>query len=82
MRLQSYLPRLEAAVASRLASLRDRLDSDARLLDALSPQATLNRGYSITRLNGHAVTDAATLSIGDTISTIFASGEVTSTVTS
>mgnify|MGYP000026706344 FL=1 len=82
MRLQSYLPRLEAAVASRLASLRDRLDSDARLLDALSPQATLNRGYSITRLNGHAVTDATTLSVGDTITTIFASGEITSTVTS
>ena len=82
MRLQSFLPRLETAVTTRLSSLRDRLDADARLLDALSPQATLNRGYSITRLNGHAVTDASQLSPGDIISTILASGEVTSTVTS
>lgn len=82
MRLQSFLPRLETAVTTRLSSLRDRMDADARLLDALSPQATLNRGYSITRLNGHAVTDASQLSPGDIISTILASGEVTSTVTS
>ena len=81
MRLQTIIPRLETAVTTRLSSLRDKLNAHARLLEALSPQATLNRGYSITRLNGHAVTAASMLKPGDTISTILASGEVTSTVT-
>lgn len=80
MRLQAYVPRLESAVASRMSSLRDRMDAYAKLLDALSPQATLNRGYSITRLNGHALTDVGALSPGDEITTILASGEFTSTV--
>lgn len=81
MRLQAYLPRLEAAITARLSSMRDKLDADARLLDALSPQATLNRGYSITRINGHAVTNASEVKIGDVLSTILASGEIKSTVT-
>lgn len=56
------------------------LDNHAALIDALSPKSVLSRGYSITRVNGHAVTDAATLIDGDTITTVFASGSVNSTV--
>lgn len=56
---------------------RTRLDALADMLDVLSPEATLRRGYSITRINGHAVTDSSILKPGDMISTVFARGDET-----
>jgi len=51
------------------------------LLDTLSPEATLRRGYSITRVDGHAVTDADALEPGTVITTTFAGGRTkTSTI--
>lgn len=74
--LTRYSPdNLRQLVKVQCASRRQRLDACAELLDALAPEATLRRGYSITRLNGHAVTSAAALSPGDSLTTIFASGE-------
>ena len=52
-----------------------RLDALHELAEALSPEATLRRGYSITRINGHAVTDGDSLRKGDLIETYFASGK-------
>ncbi len=43
-----------------------RLDDMLRLL---SPDNTLRRGYSITRVNGHAVRDASQLAAGDVVET-------------
>lgn len=57
-----------------------RLDSLGGLIDVLSPDNTLRRGYSITRVNGHAVTDTSRLNPGDLLETQLASGRVTSTV--
>lgn len=59
---------------------RNRLDACGELLDALAPEATLRRGYSITRLNGRALTDAAALTPGNTVTTILASGSLESKV--
>ena len=53
----------------------ERLKALAELLDALSPEATLRRGYSITRFEGRAVTDGATLPEGAVLTTTFARGE-------
>ena len=47
-------------------------------LDAVSPLATLRRGYSITRVNGHAITDADSVASGTLISTTLASGTIES----
>ncbi len=58
----------------------DSLAATELLLNALSPQATLNRGYSITRVNGKAVTAATQLNPGDIITTQLADGQVTSTI--
>lgn len=58
----------------------DKLESAAQLIAALSPEAVLRRGYSICRVDGHAVTDASQLSPGATMITTFANGEATSTV--
>lgn len=73
---QQALPQLAQAVIARQ---KQRLDADAQLLNALSPQATLARGYSITRLDGHALTDAALVPPGSVIVTTLAKGTLTST---
>lgn len=58
----------------------DRLDALGRLLDALSPEATLCRGYTITRAAGVAVTDASLLTKGTVITTTFANGTIDSVI--
>ena len=65
--LASSARNIAARAAARLASLGE-------LLDAISPQATLRRGYSITRSSGRAVTDSTALRPGDVIVTTFAKG--------
>ncbi|MDE6277913.1 MAG: exodeoxyribonuclease VII large subunit [Muribaculaceae bacterium] len=65
------------AVLSRRA---ERLKALAETLDALSPEATLRRGFSITRSGGRAITDPATLAPDEVIETILAHGSVFSTV--
>lgn len=57
-----------------LARQRMRLEALGTVLEALSPEATLRRGYSITRVDGHAVTDSRKLSPGMTVRTTFAEG--------
>ena len=57
----------------RLCNLSDKIE-------LLSPQNILNRGYSITTVNGHAITNASQLKPGDQIITRLKSGEVSSTV--
>ena len=42
--------------------------------------ATLRRGYSITRIDGHAITSTDGLAPGTRLQTILASGTVESTV--
>jgi len=77
-----------SAIAGRLAMLPgaiinragDRLNHLEGMVDILSPAATLRRGYSITRLNGHALTDASELSPDDSVETILAGGSIISTV--
>lgn len=68
------------AVMLQTARRRQRLEACAEILDALSPLATLRRGYSITRLNGHAVTDASTLLPGNVVETTLACGTTKSKI--
>lgn len=82
--LQNRLDRIADAIstasATRLKHAGLKLDSCAALIDALSPKATLRRGFSITRLNGAAVTDAAGLPTGAVLVTELAEGTVESIV--
>lgn len=61
--------RLEHAMSSRLAAAAARLAVARSALSAVSPLATLDRGYAIvTRLrDGRLVADAATVAAGDEI---------------
>lgn len=80
-RLDGTAAALAPAVANQLARRGDRLAAMETLLDALSPAATLRRGYSITRVNGRALRSASQLSPGTVITTTLAEGTVKSTVT-
>ncbi len=81
-RVQRSLEALNSSVPDALVHLvgdilrrrRDRLDSAAQLLDALSPQSVLRRGYAICRVDGHAVADASLLTPGAIVTTTLARG--------
>ncbi|MCM1311906.1 MAG: exodeoxyribonuclease VII large subunit [Roseburia sp.] len=48
--------------------------------DSASPDRLLGLGFSITRVNGHAVTDMSQVKTGDTVVTTLANGEIESVV--
>jgi exodeoxyribonuclease VII large subunit len=76
-RLQMSRASLEAALHRQLQHLRSQLRVAVGTLDAISPLATLQRGYAIvTDAQGHVVTDARGLTIGQTIQARLAIGRV------
>ena len=73
---------LKVAVATVTGRAAERIQAAGSLLDALSPEATLRRGFSVTRdARGLAVTSASQLLEGSEIVTTFADGAVRSVVT-
>lgn len=78
--------RVEAQIghdASALLKRRvERLDGYAALLDTLSPEATLRRGFSITRVNGTAITNPDQVPEGASVVTTLAAGTLTTIKTS
>lgn len=79
---QPLVDTIATATANITSRQRDRLKALSELLDTLSPEATLRRGFSITRINGHAVTSTDQAAAGDVLETTLAAGTITSTVTS
>ena len=87
-RLSPELSRLTAtsraiatAASTAIGRASDRLDSRGSLLEALSPAATLARGYSITTgADGRAIRSAEDLRPGQQVVTTLAEGSFTSTV--
>jgi exodeoxyribonuclease VII large subunit len=57
--LAALAARLEAAPATRIAALRERLAARDRLRQTLGHMETLKRGYAIVRADGHVVTSRA-----------------------
>lgn len=79
-RLDAIAENLRPATSGALSRNAARLDAAARLLDALSPQATLRRGYSVTRVGGKAVTSSDSVPAGSLIETTLAEGKIISVV--
>lgn len=71
---------LLGAIPRVMTGAESRLDSLSRLLEALSPSSILNRGFSITRLNGHVVRSVENISKGDMVETIVADGKFNSKI--
>jgi len=66
-----------AALRTQLESLHRRLAVAAGTLDAISPLATLQRGYAIvSNAQGHVVTDARSMKVGDEVEARLASGRL------
>lgn len=81
-RVDDLARRLETAMDSRLERARSRLETTASALNALSPLATLERGYGIVRnAAGDIVRDAAALRLGDAVSVRLGRGGFESEVT-
>lgn len=82
-RLEVLESTIVTATANALARERRRIDSLQQLADALSPRATLARGFSLTcDADGHVITDPSEVEPGRKISTRLAAGIIHSTVTS
>jgi exodeoxyribonuclease VII large subunit len=81
-RLQDLQLRLRHAATGRMAASVQRLALAQRGLNAVSPLATLARGFAIvTRADGTLVTDAAAVGTGEEIEAHLARGSLTARVT-
>ena len=77
--LESIYSKASMAAISLLEREKSRIGTLERLIGVLSPTATLKRGYSITRVNGKAVTAINTVKPGDVLETQTADGSIIST---
>lgn len=65
-----------------LAQLREKLDSELRLLASLDPRQVLARGYAILKSeDGHGITSTKKLRVGASVSIQLRDGEADATVT-
>ncbi len=83
-RLDELEGRLKRSGKQAIDSARQTLQSLVSSLNALSPLAVLDRGYSLTKRvsDGELVRDASMLAVGDQISTLLSSGSIISEVRS
>jgi exodeoxyribonuclease VII large subunit len=79
-RLERQGDRLRAAPRALLERRRTALDHAGSRLQALSPLATLNRGYAIVRADGGALREAAAVERGAALDIQLASGSLGATV--
>lgn len=79
-RIETIVGRIPVATALFMQAQQHKLELHQRSIDAASPEHILSLGYSITRINGKAVRNAADLAKGDEVQTTVANGEFTSIV--
>ncbi len=84
LRLDELDARMKRGVKQSIVTSRQKLETLAASLSALSPLAVLERGYSLTKtlVGGDLVRNAGQLRQGDRISTLLAQGSVVSEVVS
>jgi exodeoxyribonuclease VII large subunit len=81
LRLDAARRNLSRSVAARLGDSRQRLELATRALNAVSPLATLDRGYAIVSdAGGRVLQDAAGLRPGDRVTARLARGRFTAEV--
>ncbi len=82
--LASRRQQLQQLMAANTRRIRARIEASGRALDHLGPERVLERGYSITTLEGSAtpIRDAAVVHGGQTLTTRLARGRLRSLVSS
>lgn len=73
-RLDMIATNLAAASSNQIRRQAERLDASEKLLEVLSPASTLARGYSITRIDGHAVSSVKDVPLGALLEITLADG--------
>lgn len=79
-KLEEIKKRLEEGVDSAMRHSRMKLANLEDMIGVLSPSNTLKRGYSITRVNGKAITDSSALKKGTIITTQLQEGSIESEI--
>jgi len=79
-RLKTYYVQLVNASGKHFTKAQHQLQLLEQRTQALDPQLILNRGYSITLLNGKAISKASMLKTGDEIETRLQQGNIKSIV--
>lgn len=79
-KIETICQRLEMALQHKMMKETHRLSLLEHRVMAASPEHLLKKGYSITMLNGKAVTDASTLKKGDRIVTMLHRGKIESEI--
>ncbi len=80
-RLSSRSEHLQDSIMFELKKQKDNLSAQTRMLEVLSPQAVLKRGYALIKLKGINVKSIKVISVGDTVSAQLIDGEFTSEIT-
>ena len=78
--LSSLAQRVQMLSSSAISRQISLLESKNSLLEALSPQATLKRGYTITLVGGRSVKTSKGLTAGTKITTCLHDGDVESVI--
>lgn len=78
---QQLASRLVDRVSVWLSRIQENLAHHTKLLHTLSPQVTLERGYSITLKDDKVVKDIRLIKVGDQIKTKLSAGDFSSEVT-
>lgn len=81
MQIDNLQAKLQSAVNRQLVDARHRLQLIEQRVEAVNPERLLQRGYSITTYNGHAVRNAMELPDGAVVETRVEKGKFTSVVT-
>jgi len=79
--LTEFRQRLSAQSRKWMQESSKKLEHQEKHLSLLDPLHVLKRGYSITLMNGKAVTDVGKINKGEQVRTILAFGEIQSEVT-
>ncbi|MCM1309432.1 MAG: exodeoxyribonuclease VII large subunit [Bacteroides sp.] len=79
-RLDRYADALKNITGNATRHAATKLQGYERLIDALSPKATMRRGFSVTRINGKAITSTENITAGVALETELAAGTITSIV--
>lgn len=78
-RLDAFPQRIADAIAARITFARGQINSQEHILKVLSPAATLARGYSITRIDGHAVSSVQAVPPGSILEITLSDGTISAT---
>lgn len=78
-RLDAFPHRIADAIAARITFARGQINAQEHILKVLSPAATLARGYSITRIDGHAVSSVQAVPPGSILEITLSDGTISAT---